>query len=140
MIDQLYLYDPANDDGDTIRAIIVLPLDIMVRRYIRPRGFFAAEIGWPADSKWFERAQNAKNRFSTALNSSVVSIAVNDMKNDPYGRVLCLLLFDGKPADPLAVLGDALLAYSEHQQQLKDFREWQRTQWRKTEAERSSHS
>jgi endonuclease YncB( thermonuclease family) len=112
--DHLRITDARAIDGDTIEAVLHLPLEVMIKRRIRLKHFFAPEhAGSNPDA-----ATAATRRLQEAMDGHEIHISCHGMKNDRYGRILAQLVIDGRPVEGGCVLGQLQLSLTEHKQDL----------------------
>lgn len=97
-------------DGDTIEALVCLPLGIAVETRIRLKGFFGAEH----HGRTPEAAAAAQRTLQTALDGHTLHVLARGSRRDKYGRLVAALIIDGVAADPHRILGPLQMTEAAH--------------------------
>lgn len=101
-------------DGDAIDATIQLSFGVAIRRRIRLKDYHAPETRGATP----EAAILATQRLASAIAGHVLHISGIGLRNDQHGRLVAVLLIDGKVAGPEEVLGDLQLSREAHKADL----------------------
>jgi endonuclease YncB( thermonuclease family) len=101
-------------DGDVLEAHVHLPLEVILKRRIRLKHFFAPEH----HGRTPEAATAATERLQQAVDGHVCHIHCHGMKLDRYGRILAQLVIDGRPVEGGSVLGSLQLTLEAHKADL----------------------
>lgn len=104
------LHDIRIVDGDTIVATIPLPFKTSVRKTIRLKGWWAAEL----NTIFHSEAVRAAQRLHDFCCGKALWLLTAGCRLDKYGRVIGHLQHDGRIISPREVLGDLSLTAAEH--------------------------
>lgn len=117
-VEFLRLINPRAIDGDAIDALVEIGFDVHLRLRFRLRGFFAPELGGALHNQ----GEAAAKMLQAWLDSHNCSILRRPIKRDKYGRWVGTLVSDGKPTNPVDVLGELQMGEIQHKLQLENSR------------------
>lgn len=101
---------PRAVDGDTLDAMIILPLGVHLRRRIRLKGFYAPEL----DGSSPEAGHRAKALLQGFCEKGGLYLRCTGMKEDNHGRLVGELYVNNLPVDPSEVLCELQLTPEAH--------------------------
>lgn len=97
-------------DGDTVDALISLPLKTATNRRLRLRGFFAPEMNGQTP----DMAIAARDLLAAFLDSKRVWLRGWGMKEDKYGRLVVQIMDDEREVTGAEVLGALQMTEEAH--------------------------